>query len=147
MIEVQNLCKRFGTVQALAGASFTARDGVTTALLGPNGAGKTPLRRTRVGLLQRDHGTVFVEYRAHREIIDAMPGWHVEVHAQTGRLARSNSPDGVPHGFGNAGCSGDPWCIPEILANHIFKATLDAVEGSLVYVNDLAIDRQRVCEP
>lgn len=46
MIEVHNLCKRFGKVQALAGASFTARDGIITALLGPNGAGKTTLLRT-----------------------------------------------------------------------------------------------------
>ena len=61
MIEVHNLCKRFGKVQALAGASFTARDGVITALLGPNGAGKTTLLRTLVGLLQRDHGTISID--------------------------------------------------------------------------------------
>ncbi len=61
MIEVQNLCKRFGKVQALAGASFTARDGIITALLGPNGAGKTTLLRTLVGLLQRDHGTISID--------------------------------------------------------------------------------------
>ncbi len=61
MIEVHNLCKHFGKVQALAGASFTARDGVITALLGPNGAGKTTLLRTLVGLLQRDHGTISID--------------------------------------------------------------------------------------
>jgi sodium transport system ATP-binding protein len=61
MIEVQNLCKHFGKVQALAGASFTARDGIITALLGPNGAGKTTLLRTLVGLLQRDHGTISID--------------------------------------------------------------------------------------
>jgi len=61
MIEVQNLCKRFGKVQALAGASFVARDGIITALLGPNGAGKTTLLRTLVGLLQRDHGTISID--------------------------------------------------------------------------------------
>jgi sodium transport system ATP-binding protein len=61
MIEVQNLCKRFGKVQALAGASFTARDGIITALLGPNGAGKTTLLRTLVGLLQRDHGSISID--------------------------------------------------------------------------------------
>jgi sodium transport system ATP-binding protein len=61
MIEVNNLCKHFGKVQALAGASFTARDGIITALLGPNGAGKTTLLRTLVGLLQRDHGTISID--------------------------------------------------------------------------------------
>src|SRR6185369_4467470 len=61
MIEVKNLCKHFGKVQALAGASFKAEDGIITALLGPNGAGKTTLLRTLVGLLQRDHGEISID--------------------------------------------------------------------------------------
>jgi sodium transport system ATP-binding protein len=61
MIEVHDVRKQFGAVQALGGVSFTARDGQITALLGPNGAGKTTLLRTLVGLLRRDHGTVAVD--------------------------------------------------------------------------------------
>ncbi|MGZ3182598.1 MAG: ABC transporter ATP-binding protein [Telluria sp.] len=61
MIEVQNVKKRFGAVQALGGVSFTARDGQVTALLGPNGAGKTTLLRTLVGLLARDEGAIAVD--------------------------------------------------------------------------------------
>jgi sodium transport system ATP-binding protein len=61
MIEVQDVRKQFGTVQALGGVSFTARDGQITALLGPNGAGKTTLLRTLVGLLRRDHGTIAID--------------------------------------------------------------------------------------
>lgn len=60
MIEVHDVRKQFGAVQALGGVSFTARDGQITALLGPNGAGKTTLLRTLVGLLKRDHGTISV---------------------------------------------------------------------------------------
>ena len=60
MIEVHDVRKQFGAVQALGGVSFTARDGQITALLGPNGAGKTTLLRTLVGLLKRDHGTILV---------------------------------------------------------------------------------------
>ena len=60
MIEVHDVRKQFGAVQALGGVSFTARDGQITALLGPNGAGKTTLLRTLVGLLRRDHGTISV---------------------------------------------------------------------------------------
>jgi sodium transport system ATP-binding protein len=61
MIEVHEVRKQFGAVQALGGVSFTARDGQITALLGPNGAGKTTLLRTLVGLLKRDHGTVSID--------------------------------------------------------------------------------------
>ncbi|THC42787.1 ATP-binding cassette domain-containing protein [Massilia sp. Mn16-1_5] len=61
MIEVTDIHKRFGAVHALAGVSFTAADGRTTALLGPNGAGKTTLMRTLVGLLSRDRGMVSID--------------------------------------------------------------------------------------
>jgi sodium transport system ATP-binding protein len=61
MIEVQGVRKQFGTVQALGGVSFTARDGQITALLGPNGAGKTTLLRTLIGLLRRDHGSIAID--------------------------------------------------------------------------------------
>jgi len=61
MIEVTNIHKRFGAVQALAGVGFAAADGKATALLGPNGAGKTTLMRTLVGLLARDRGTVSID--------------------------------------------------------------------------------------
>ena len=60
MIEVSNVKKHFGHVQALGGVSFTARDGQITALLGPNGAGKTTLLRLLVGLLRRDAGSIAV---------------------------------------------------------------------------------------
>lgn len=60
MIEANDVRKHFGTVQALGGVSFTARDGQITALLGPNGAGKTTLLRLLVGLLARDHGSIAV---------------------------------------------------------------------------------------
>jgi sodium transport system ATP-binding protein len=61
MIEVHDVRKQFGDVQALGGVSFSARDGQITALLGPNGAGKTTLLRTLVALLKRDHGTISVD--------------------------------------------------------------------------------------
>jgi sodium transport system ATP-binding protein len=61
MIEAHEVRKQFGRVQALAGVSFSARDGQITALLGPNGAGKTTLLRTLVGLLKRDHGSIAID--------------------------------------------------------------------------------------
>jgi sodium transport system ATP-binding protein len=61
MIEVHEVRKQFGAVQALGGVSFGARDGQITALLGPNGAGKTTLLRLLVGLLKRDHGSISID--------------------------------------------------------------------------------------
>jgi len=61
MIEVHDVRKKFGAVQALGGVSFAARDGHITALLGPNGAGKTTLLRLLVGLLKRDTGTIRID--------------------------------------------------------------------------------------
>jgi sodium transport system ATP-binding protein len=61
MIEVHQVRKQFGAVQALGRVSFTAQDGQITALLGPNGAGKTTLLRLLVGLLKRDHGTIAID--------------------------------------------------------------------------------------
>jgi sodium transport system ATP-binding protein len=56
MIEVQGLSKHFGTVRALDGVSFTARDGRITGLLGPNGAGKSTCLRILSTVLRPDTG-------------------------------------------------------------------------------------------
>ena len=61
MIEVHDVRKKFGAVQALGGVGFSARDGQITALLGPNGAGKTTLLRLLVGLLKRDTGSIAID--------------------------------------------------------------------------------------
>ena len=61
MIEIKNLEKRFGKVRALAGASFTARDGAITGLLGPNGAGKSTALRILCTVLRPDAGTAAVD--------------------------------------------------------------------------------------
>ena len=56
MIEVDSLCKRFGTVRALDGVSFRAADGKITGLLGPNGAGKSTCLRILSTVLRADTG-------------------------------------------------------------------------------------------
>ena len=61
MIEVHDVRKKFGAVQALGGVSFAACNGQITALLGPNGAGKTTLLRLLVGLLKRDTGSIRID--------------------------------------------------------------------------------------
>jgi sodium transport system ATP-binding protein len=61
MIEVRDLHKAFGTVKAVDGVSFTARDGEITGLLGPNGAGKTTTLRMLYTLMTPDRGQVLVD--------------------------------------------------------------------------------------
>lgn len=61
MIEVRDLHKHFGTVKAVDGVSFKARDGEITGLLGPNGAGKTTTLRMLYTLMSPDRGQVLVD--------------------------------------------------------------------------------------
>jgi len=61
VIEVRDLHKAFGTVKAVDGVSFTARDGEITGLLGPNGAGKTTTLRMLYTLMAPDRGQVLVD--------------------------------------------------------------------------------------
>ena len=61
MIEVNNLYKSFGAVEAVKGVSFSAKDGQVTGVLGPNGAGKTTSLRMITGLIKPDSGQVRVD--------------------------------------------------------------------------------------
>jgi len=61
VIEIKNLYKAFGSVVAVDGATFSARDGEITGLLGPNGAGKTTTLRCLYTLMQPDRGQVLVD--------------------------------------------------------------------------------------
>ena len=58
MLEIIDLAKRYGSVVALDGASFTARPGRIVGFLGPNGAGKTTTMRCIFGLASPDRGEV-----------------------------------------------------------------------------------------
>ena len=61
MIEVRDLIKAYGHIQALQGVSFNVADGEIVGLLGPNGAGKTTIIKILTGYLQPDEGTVAVD--------------------------------------------------------------------------------------
>src|ERR1700682_2637970 len=59
-IEVNNLTKRYGNVEALRGVSFAVDEGEVFGLLGPNGAGKTSTVEILEGLRDLDSGRVSV---------------------------------------------------------------------------------------
>jgi ABC-2 type transport system ATP-binding protein len=60
IIEVHNLTKHYGSVQALRGVSFEVQEGEVFGLLGPNGAGKTSTVEILEGLRPPDGGIVSV---------------------------------------------------------------------------------------
>ncbi|HEX5120526.1 MAG TPA: ABC transporter ATP-binding protein [Pseudonocardiaceae bacterium] len=59
-VEVVELRKSYGQVEAVRGVSFTVEDGEIFALLGPNGAGKTTTLEILEGFRERDAGDVRV---------------------------------------------------------------------------------------
>lgn len=61
MIEVKNLKKAFGDVQAVRDVSFRATNGRVTGLLGPNGAGKSTTLRMLYTVLRPDAGSAHVD--------------------------------------------------------------------------------------
>jgi ABC-2 type transport system ATP-binding protein len=60
ILQVENLVKRYGDVEAVRGVSFTVEEGEVFGLLGPNGAGKTSTVEIMEGLRTLDSGRVSV---------------------------------------------------------------------------------------
>lgn len=69
LLQVQNICKSFGGVQAVRGVSFTLQAGEMLALIGPNGAGKSTTFNMVGGQLTPDSGQVLL----HGENIAGLP--------------------------------------------------------------------------
>jgi ABC-2 type transport system ATP-binding protein len=60
ILQVENLVKRYGDVEAVRGVSFNVEEGEVFGLLGPNGAGKTSTVEIMEGLRTPDSGRVSV---------------------------------------------------------------------------------------
>ncbi|HCB63225.1 MAG: ATPase [Bacteroidetes bacterium GWF2_43_63] len=78
---VENICKKYGAVQALNGVSFSAEKGEIFGIIGPDGAGKTTLFRILTTLILADSGTALVDgfdvvkdYKKIRHLAGYMPG-------------------------------------------------------------------------
>jgi ABC-2 type transport system ATP-binding protein len=72
MIEIQNLIKRFGTITAVDGVSFSVRKGEVLGFLGPNGAGKSTTMKMVTGYLTPTSGSIrIMDKDVQREPIEA----------------------------------------------------------------------------
>lgn len=61
ILEVKNLCKRFGKTQVLRGVSFSMEKGEVVAIIGSSGSGKTTLLRCINFLDEADKGEISVD--------------------------------------------------------------------------------------
>jgi ABC-2 type transport system ATP-binding protein len=59
-IEVKNLVKKYGTIDAVKGATFSVNNGEIFGLIGPNGAGKTTVLRIISTILHITSGSIRV---------------------------------------------------------------------------------------
>jgi D-xylose transport system ATP-binding protein len=61
LLELRDISKSFGSVQALTDVDFEVRNGEVMALVGDNGAGKSTLIKTVAGTHMADSGQIFFE--------------------------------------------------------------------------------------
>ena len=61
MLEIKNLVKSYGQVQALRSLNLDIAQGELFGFVGPNGAGKTTTIKILAGLLRPDSGTVYMD--------------------------------------------------------------------------------------
>jgi ABC-2 type transport system ATP-binding protein len=67
-VEVRDLSKRFGRVQAVKNLSFDVEAGRVTGFLGPNGAGKSTTLRALLGLIHPTSGTATFDGKRYDEL-------------------------------------------------------------------------------
>src|SRR5688572_33126114 len=100
-IELTNVVKRYGRVDALRGVSFTVERGEMFGLIGPDGAGKTTAIRAMCGLLHIESGSIRVlgkdPAKQHRDItasigyLSAFLALRRSQHRRKHRLLRADS--------------------------------------------------------
>jgi len=73
LLEIHEVCKSFGGLQALNNVSFVAEPGEIVGLIGPNGSGKSTLFNVITGTYPANSGTIF--FRG--EDITRLPAYEV----------------------------------------------------------------------
>ncbi len=65
LLEIKNLHKSFGGLEALKDVSFTIAHGAINGLIGPNGAGKTTLFNCVAGIEKPTEGRILFHHEGH----------------------------------------------------------------------------------
>lgn len=63
LLEMKNISKNFGAVQALKGVNLSIKRGEILGLVGDNAAGKSTLMKILTGIHRADQGTIFLNNR------------------------------------------------------------------------------------
>ena len=58
LLELNDVRKNFGAIEALRGVTFSVEAGAVVALVGDNGAGKSTLMKTITGVYKPDGGEI-----------------------------------------------------------------------------------------
>lgn len=66
---IQNLCKRFGKIEAIKNVSLEVEEREYVVIIGPSGCGKSTLLKLVMGIILQDSGQIFVDGRE----ISALP--------------------------------------------------------------------------
>jgi simple sugar transport system ATP-binding protein len=61
ILELENVSKHFGAIQALTDVSLALEPGQVVGLMGDNGAGKSTLVKIIAGNFRPSHGTIRME--------------------------------------------------------------------------------------
>ena len=93
LLEVRNLSKNFGPVQALNDLTMMVRAGEVVALAGDNGAGKTTLIKAISGVYQPSTGEILlkgkpVAFAAPRWPRPPRPGWRCWISTSAALMRR-----------------------------------------------------------
>jgi len=72
-LDVRNVYKNFGGLQALSGVTFNVQGNELIGLIGPNGAGKTTLTNVLSGMYKPSRGQVWL----NGERVDGLPSYEI----------------------------------------------------------------------
>ncbi len=65
IVEIHDIRKQYGPVQALDGVSLSVEEGTVFGFLGPNGAGKSTLIKILTGLLAPSSGSYTIDGKSN----------------------------------------------------------------------------------
>ena len=92
-IQIENLWKKYGEVEAARGISFEVRKGEILGLIGPDGAGETSTLQILAGVMEASSGVADVLGRPARKMRAAAAQGGLAKSDTSGRIHRPIEPD------------------------------------------------------